>query len=764
MHINLTVSDMAKNNPNKAYYATTVDSENYKLTEEDGTLTFATITRTNKEASDCTAKVTITMDTNEDSMGKVLQKGDAILYITSGKTEETVDLYDLLTEELPDSVTKEIEVELSVSESAEASITGYLKVNNTEIDQSYLAGKTLNITITVDNLVCGVNNGNALKVLSTNPYLESKDHMAARNDTLRRFQGQAEVSGNKILSDVNNYICFGISNKEECKNDTDKYLYRIIGIDTETNELKIIKREALNTAYAWHNADNITWEKSNLQNNLNGSYFLTNINEYPYLQSDDSIESNWTSIIAFHDWGYGDISSFNENTTSTQAFQIEKEAWNNTLENTKIGLMYASDYYLSGTTNNDDDILKCMYGGSDIESCKKSWLYLYNNDTEALSSSKKAAPDSDEWTMTRYSDTDAWYSGGNGVFFQFLTYNNSVRPVFYLTQNIKIIDGDGSLANPYIIKEPSNPIYEAKDVILASKELETEEYMNKREDTLRRFYGQVETTGSKIINDVNNYICFGTQKEDECLNNTDKYMYRIIGIDTTNDQIKLIKREALDTPYAWHSSENITLNWAEADLQSKLNDNYFLTNTLDYPYMQNDNWEKLIEYHDWKYGVLDSGTSGIASDTTSINAFQNEKEALETGSNHGILKNTKIGLMYVSEYYLAGTANEYDYDKQLRCYYNASSSYHQNCKKSWLHLSNNDTIDLSTSNKGAPSSEEWTMSRTLNTKAWAIYSTGSVKDLEIISSYSIRPVFYLKKGLKLSGIGTLNHPYIINNI
>jgi len=60
---------------------------------------------------------------------------------------------------------------------------------------------------------------------------------------LYRYQGEA---GN-----VNNFVCFGTTSKEECLSDTDKYMYRVMGIN-ENNQVKLIKKEALNTAYQWH--------------------------------------------------------------------------------------------------------------------------------------------------------------------------------------------------------------------------------------------------------------------------------------------------------------------------------------------------------------------------------------------------------------------------------------------------------------------------------------------------------------------------------
>ena len=44
---------------------------------------------------------------------------------------------------------------------------------------------------------------------------------------------------------VNNYICFGTTEKNTCTGDTDKYMYRIMGIN-EVGQMKLIKKESIN--------------------------------------------------------------------------------------------------------------------------------------------------------------------------------------------------------------------------------------------------------------------------------------------------------------------------------------------------------------------------------------------------------------------------------------------------------------------------------------------------------------------------------------
>jgi len=97
-----------------------------------------------------------------------------------------------------------------------------------------------------------------------------------------------------------------------------------------------------------------------------------------------------------------------------------------------------------------------------------------------------------------------------------------------------------------------------------------------------------------------NYICFGTTKQSECMSNPDKYMYRIIGIfedETGTQHLKLIKKEALDTAYAWHN-ENTDISWQNSDLHNGINGNYFVSNS-DYSYMQDSEWYNKIETWDY---------------------------------------------------------------------------------------------------------------------------------------------------------------------
>ncbi len=231
---------------------------------------------------------------------------------------------------------------------------------------------------------------------------------------LYRYQG----------TNVNNYICFGTINKNTCTSDTDKYMYRIIGINTN-GQMKLIKKEALNTAYQWHSSVYmVDWKDSTLYNNLNGSYFLTNITYVP--------DDTWSSKIAEGIWNYPLIT--NANLSASELSSLEESS---SFVINKIGLLGLSDYYYGLVGGNN-----CSSSGS---TCKSSWIHISKNDTGAPNNSL-------EWTITRHQN-GPWAINNSGELWN--NYNPSancnVRPVFFLKASVKIASGSGTITDPYIL-------------------------------------------------------------------------------------------------------------------------------------------------------------------------------------------------------------------------------------------------------------------------------------------------------------------------
>ncbi len=222
---------------------------------------------------------------------------------------------------------------------------------------------------------------------------------------LYRYQGVQDASHT-----VDNYICFGTTNKNDCVSNTDKYMYRIIGINP-SGQMKLIKKEALNTKYQWSSSNSFEWPGTSLYSGLNGDYFLTNTTYIP--------NNTWSNKIVAADWHYLDT------TKSTPSTIVERELGAETV-NAKIGLMYLHDAAYSLVNPN--------YSGL-------SWIYLPNNDTDA---------NDDEWTITRYDTVKAWIMSSNA------SYRNMgtmyfVRPVFFLKATETIASGSGTITDPYIL-------------------------------------------------------------------------------------------------------------------------------------------------------------------------------------------------------------------------------------------------------------------------------------------------------------------------
>ncbi len=305
-----------------------------------------------------------------------------------------------------------------------------------------------------------------------NSGLETRENMEAREDTLRRYQG----------STVNNYICFGTKNKNDCLNDQDKYMYRIIGIDTTTNELMIQKKEALNTKYFWPKTAT-DWPNSTLYNGLIGNYFLNN-KEYSYLQ-----DNEWLSYISVHSWQYGELTNYNQ--TGMNLFKTEKDLLNHF--NSKIGLINLSDFFLS--YSND---ATC----STANACTTSWMFIKNNDPTPP---REWA----EWTINRYDKSNPYCIGSQGQPYYVAGDELSVRPVMFIS--IKKLKGLGTIKEPFILynelyKRPgattgdTSPLDKNTDVnvifYIQSSDTPTEYYISK----------YVPASGYKVNNVASNCI------------------------------------------------------------------------------------------------------------------------------------------------------------------------------------------------------------------------------------------------------------------
>ena len=284
-------------------------------------------------------------------------------------------------------------------------------INSNEVlyDNSNSGTSTNNVQDVLDNLYnIYDHSGVGFSLLTRTPTGLSSELIGG----LYRYQGIQDANNT-----VDNYICFGTTNKSDCISDTDKYMYRIIGINTN-GQMKLIKKEVLNTTYKWSSSYDVDWAHSELYNGLNGSYFLTNIDYIP--------DSSWSNRIVASDWHYWTGTNANMDAATMASTELGAET-----VNAKIGLMYLHDYYygLEGGNN-------CSSSGA-YRTCKTSWLYFSNN----------------EWTISRHDTNSTWYvySKNGYAINKDMTFTLSVRPVFYLRSGERIASGSGTIGNPYIL-------------------------------------------------------------------------------------------------------------------------------------------------------------------------------------------------------------------------------------------------------------------------------------------------------------------------
>ena len=233
---------------------------------------------------------------------------------------------------------------------------------------------------------------------------------------------------------------------------------------------------------------------------------------------------------------------------------------------------------------------------------------------------------------------------------------------------------------------------------------------------------------------ANNYICFGTSDKLTCTGNTDAYMYRIIGINSSG-QLKLIKKEALNSTMKWWNDYTTDTPWPDSTIKSNINGSSFLSNTTYVP----SGWSDKIATTSWKYG------DNTTDNTTAANLYTTENGWTTTTS-------AKIGLMYAHDYY-------YGINGGNNC---SSGGAYSTCATSWIYLWNSGN-DSSASN----ATNEWTMTRYGNEGgyycAWYVHSLGNVHGMSFNGSNAVRPVFFLTSNVEyISGTGTLADPIIIS--
>ena len=258
-----------------------------------------------------------------------------------------------------------------------------------------------------------------------------------------------------IGANPNNYVYFNCADYNNPSSSTCE-LWRIIGIFNENSHgisgeklVKLIRNDSIGKI-SWDSANKNDWSTASLEKTLNGDY-LNGSGSY----ASTGIKNDTTrNMIASATWKLGGTANYQSASDGlashwygyergTTVYSGRPTTWQG-----KIALMYPSDYGYAtsggATTNREACLAKELYNwnSSSYSDCK-------NNDWLLDSSTN-------QWTLTPISIDSSYvfyvYDTGCVNYSLIATRSLGVRPSVYLTSNVGISGGDGTMNNPYILK------------------------------------------------------------------------------------------------------------------------------------------------------------------------------------------------------------------------------------------------------------------------------------------------------------------------
>ena len=273
------------------------------------------------------------------------------------------------------------------------------------------------------------------------------------NQGMLAYDGTADNNLRYIGRDPNNYVYFNCADYNNPTSSTCE-LWRIIGIFNKNSHgisgeklVKLIRNDSLGNI-AWDDDGTNNWSTASLQTTLNGNY-LNGSGSY----ASNGIKNNTTrNMIANVTWKLGGTANYTSASNGlashwygyergTKVYSGIPTTWQG-----KIALMYPSDYGYAtsggATTNREACLAKELYNwdSSRYRDCKNN-DWIFNIDYQ--------------WTLTPDSSPSGGVVGvfGPGYVRSSAAFSsNWVRPSVYLTSNVSISGGDGTMNNPYILK------------------------------------------------------------------------------------------------------------------------------------------------------------------------------------------------------------------------------------------------------------------------------------------------------------------------
>ncbi len=270
------------------------------------------------------------------------------------------------------------------------------------------------------------------------------------NQDMLAYDGTVDNNLRYIGANPNNYVYFNCDDYNNSNSNTCE-LWRIIGVFNDNSHgisgeklVKLIRSDSLGNI-AWDSADTNNWSTASLQKTLNGDY-LNGSGSYAAMGIKNDTTRN---MIANVTWKLGG-SSTSDDVTASMFYERERGttvcSGGPTTWQGKIALMYPSDYGYAtsggSTTNREACLAKKLYNwdSSSYSDCKNN-DWIFNNDYQ--------------WTLTphsSYSDFVFHVINAGYVDNDFANFSDGVRPSVYLTSNVGISGGDGTVNNPYILK------------------------------------------------------------------------------------------------------------------------------------------------------------------------------------------------------------------------------------------------------------------------------------------------------------------------
>ena len=208
----------------------------------------------------------------------------------------------------------------------------------------------------------------------------------------------------------NNYVTFN----------NEKAGWRIISINSD-GTIKIMRDASIGNM-AWDSSNSSNWNRpASLNTYLNSTYY-------------NSLTSETQSQIVAKDFSIG-VAKYSDTNLSNTINSENSKKWNG-----KVALPTASEYVRSNSDKSNCGTMQKVWSATSGQCSGTTWMH--NND--------------DWWTVSPLSD-DRWlelvrtsgnfdYYGGNA------NEHYGVRPVLYLSSEVKITGGDGSQSNPYTIE------------------------------------------------------------------------------------------------------------------------------------------------------------------------------------------------------------------------------------------------------------------------------------------------------------------------